>query len=292
MIKSMTGFGQASLDDGQTQIGVEVKSLNSKFLDLTLRLPKVFSDREVEIRNLLSEKLERGKVSLTIEYQRYGAEEIKQTYNETLFVSYYNELKKLAGKVSSKDENIFEIALNSPDVIQSKLSDGPDEAAWTNVRKQLLAVIEKCDDFRKTEGKSLEAKLKEYCQTIADHLAQVDRLDPRRVERIRERLKGNIAMFLSEEGYDPNRLEQEIIFYIEKLDINEEKVRLKTHLDYFLQILRESQSGGKKLGFISQEIGREINTIGSKANDAEIQKHVVIMKEELEKIKEQLNNVL
>jgi len=292
MIKSMTGFGQASLDDGQTQIGVEIKSLNSKFLDLTLRLPKVFSDREVEIRNLLSEKLERGKVSLTIEYQRYGAEEIRQTYNETLFVSYYNELKKLANKVAATNENIFEIALNSPDVIQSKLGDGPDEAAWTNVRKQLLLVIEKCDDFRKTEGKSLDTKLKEYCQTIVDHLKQIDQLDPRRVERIRERLKGNIAMFLSEEGYDPNRLEQEIIFYIEKLDINEEKVRLKTHLDYFLQILRESQSSGKKLGFISQEIGREINTIGSKANDAEIQKHVVIMKEELEKIKEQLNNVL
>lgn len=288
----MTGFGQAVLDDGQTQISVEIKSLNSKFLDLTLRLPKIFSEREVEIRNLLSERLERGKVSLTIEYQRYGSEEIKQTYNETLFASYYKELKKLADKVSAKSENIFELALNSPEVIQNKLSEGPDEGAWTNVRKQLMVVIEKCDDFRKTEGKSLDAKLKEYCQTISDQLTKVDQLDPRRVEKIRERLKGNITMFLGEEGYDPNRLEQEIIFYIEKLDINEEKVRLKTHLDYFLQILRESQSSGKKLGFIAQEIGREINTIGSKANDAEIQKHVVIMKEELEKIKEQLNNVL
>lgn len=288
----MTGFGQSSADDGQIQINVEIKSLNSKFLDLNLRLPKIFSEREVEIRNLLSEKLERGKVSLAIEYQRYGTNEIKQTYNESLFVTYYNELKKLAEKVSAPTQNIFELALNAPEVIQNKLNDGPDEDLWIKVKKQLMIVIDKCDDFRKAEGKSLDSKLKEYCQTIHDHLKSINELDPKRVERIRERLKGNINMFLGEEGYDPNRLEQEIIFYIEKLDINEEKVRLKTHLEYFLQILKEQQSSGKKLGFISQEIGREINTIGSKANDAEIQKHVVIMKEELEKIKEQLNNVI
>jgi len=292
MIKSMTGFGQSSEDDGQTQINVEIKSLNSKFLDLSLRLPKVFSEREVEIRNLLSEKLERGKVSLAIEYQRYGTEEVKQTYNESLFVSYYNELKKLAEKVSASTQTIFELALNSPEVIQTKLSDGPNEEAWVKVKKQLMIVIQKCDDFRKAEGKSLNTKLREYCQTISDHLKSIDELDPKRVERIRERLKGNINMFLGEEGYDPNRLEQEIIFYIEKLDINEEKVRLKMHLEYFIENLGSEQSSGKKLGFISQEIGREINTIGSKANDAGIQKHVVIMKEELEKIKEQLNNII
>jgi len=287
----MTGFGQSSSDDGQTQISVEIKSLNSKFLDLSLRLPKMFSDKEVEIRNLLSEKLERGKVSLNIEYQRYGSEDIKQSYNESLFTIYYNELKKLADKVGASSQNIFELALNSPEVIQNKLSDGPDNDAWIKVKNHLIHVMEKCDDFRKAEGKSLDVKLKEYCQTICDRLIRINELDPKRVERIRERLKGNITMFLGEEGYDPNRLEQEIIFYIEKLDINEEKVRLKTHLEYFLQILKE-QSSGKKLGFISQEIGREINTIGSKANDAEIQKHVVVMKEELEKIKEQLNNIL
>jgi uncharacterized protein (TIGR00255 family) len=292
MIKSMTGFGQSTVDDGQTQISVEIKSLNSKFLDLSLRLPKMFSDREVEIRNLLSEKLERGKVALSIEYQRYGSAEIKQTYNETLFATYYAELKRLADKVSVSPGNLFELALSSPEVIQNKLNDGPDEDAWINVKNQLTIAIDKCDEFRKSEGKSLDEKLKEYCQVIVDHLKSVDALDPKRVERIRERLKGNVTMFLGEEGYDPNRLEQEIIFYIEKLDINEEKVRLKTHLEFFLKILKEQQSNGKKLGFISQEIGREINTIGSKANDAEIQKHVVVMKEELEKIKEQLNNIL
>jgi uncharacterized protein (TIGR00255 family) len=188
--------------------------------------------------------------------------------------------------------NLFELALNSPEVIQNKLSDGPEEEDWLKVKDELLKAINKCDEFRKTEGKSLNEKLKEYCESITIQLQNVELLDPKRVERIRERLKGNITSFLGEEGYDPNRLEQEIIFYIEKLDINEEKVRLKTHLNFFIQILSEKQSNGKKLGFISQEIGREINTIGSKANDAEIQKHVVVMKEELEKIKEQLNNVL
>jgi len=291
MIKSMTGFGQANLDNGQIQITVEVKSLNSKFLDLGLRLPKAFSDKELEVRNLISEKLERGKISFNIEYQRYGQQEVKQTYNEDLFLAYYTRLKKLADKVDTSHENLFELALNSPDVIQSKPEEDNEED-WGAVKKVVIQAISECDRFRKTEGKTLEGKFREYIQSISTALKKVEELDPKRVERIREKLKGNVIAFLGEEGYDTNRLEQEIIFYIEKLDIHEERVRLKTHLDYFLQVLSEAQSSGKKLSFLSQEIGREINTIGSKANDAEIQKHVVLMKEELEKIKEQLSNVL
>ena len=287
----MTGFGQALQDNGQLQINIEIKSLNSKFLDLGLRLPKNFSDKELEVRNLISEKLERGKISIAIEYQRYGQQEAKQTYNEALFLTYYAQLKNLAEKAGASHENLFEAALNSPDVIQSKLDDHSDED-WNEVKKLILQAISSCEDFRRSEGKALELKLTEYISSIRNALKKVEELDPKRVERIREKLKGNVVAFLGEEGYDTNRLEQEIIFYIEKLDIHEERVRLKTHLDYFLQVLNESQSGGKKLNFISQEIGREINTIGSKANDAEIQKHVVLMKEELEKIKEQLNNVL
>lgn len=287
----MTGFGQVQHDDGKLQINVEVKSLNSKFLDLGLRLPKVFSEKEIDVRNLISEKLERGKISIAIEYQRYGQLEIKQTYNEELFLTYYTQLKRLADKSMAEYDNLFEIALNSPDVIQSK-QDEFAEDDWGAVKKLIIQAIGSCEEFRKAEGKALESKLSEYIKSIRGALIKVEELDPKRVERIRQRLKGNVIAFLGEEGYDTNRLEQEIIFYIEKLDIHEERVRLKTHLDYFLQILSESQSGGKKLGFISQEIGREINTIGSKANDAEIQKHVVLMKEELEKIKEQLNNVL
>jgi len=289
----MTGFGQAKHDDGQLQIGVEVKSLNSKFLDLGLRLPKAFSEKELDVRNLISEKLERGKISVNIEYQRYGQHEVKQTYNEELFLAYYSQLKRLADKVVAPSyDSVFSTALNSPDVIQSKLAEDKLEEDWEKVKALILKAIDNCDTFRKAEGKSLEVKLSEYIKSIGDSLSKVEELDPKRVQKIRERIKGNIVLFLGEEGYDTNRLEQEIIFYIEKLDIHEERVRLKTHLDYFLQITKEPQSNGKKLGFISQEIGREINTIGSKANDAEIQKFVVMMKEELEKIKEQLNNVL
>jgi uncharacterized protein (TIGR00255 family) len=160
------------------------------------------------------------------------------------------------------------------------------------VKESVIESITKCEEFRKAEGKVLEKMLRECILVIDQELEEVGVLDPKRVQRIRDRLKGNVQLFLGEEGFDTNRLEQEIIFYIEKLDINEEKVRLKSHLNYFIKILAEGINNGKKLGFISQEIGREINTIGSKANDAEIQKHVVIMKEELEKIKEQLNNVL
>jgi len=292
MIKSMTGFGQSINDDGQVLMSAEVKSLNSKFLDLTLRLPKMFSDKEIEVRNLVSERLERGKVTLNIDYVPYADKEIRQTYNESLFLAYFQELSKLAGKAGVSNERLFEIALNSPDVIQGKISEGVDADEWLKLRKCIDEALNKCDDFRKTEGSALEKMLKGCVDVINRELSEIEKLDPKRIQRIRDRIKGNIQAVFGEEGYDLNRLEQEIVFYIEKLDINEEKVRLRSHLDYFLQIIGEKQNNGKKLGFISQEIGREINTIGSKANDADIQKHVVIMKEELEKIKEQLNNVL
>ena len=292
MIKSMTGFGQHSQDDGQVQIATEVKSLNSKFLDLNLRLPKIFSDKEFEVRNIISEKLERGKVSLVVEYQHHGEQEIKQSYNQKLFVAYFSELRKLADRVMAPYEGLFELALNSPDVIETNVKEGSTDEEWKKVKASIEDAISKCDVFRKEEGKVLGKMLLDCCEVIRAELKKIEELDPKRVERIRERLKGNVVAFFGEEGYDTNRLEQEIIFYIEKLDINEEKVRLQSHLDYFQAILKESQSNGKKLGFISQEIGREINTIGSKASDAAIQKHVVVMKEELEKIKEQLNNVV
>jgi uncharacterized protein (TIGR00255 family) len=292
MIKSMTGFGQASSDDGQSKIYVEVKSLNSKFLDLNLRLPKVFSEKELEVRNLISENLERGKVSVSIEYEKLSDGTIKQSYNELLFIAYYSELKKLADRVYAPYESLFELALNSPDVIQGNIREELGEELWKKVKSLLMEAIRQCDSFRLDEGKVLGSMLGNCCKVIEESLEMIKELDPKRVTRIRERLKNNVVSFFGEEGFDTNRLEQEIIFYVEKLDINEEKVRLKSHLDYFMQALREPQSNGKKLGFIAQEIGREINTIGSKSNDAGIQKHVVVMKEELEKIKEQLNNIV
>ena len=292
MIISMTGFGQALHDDGTVRINAEVKSLNSKYLDLGLKFPKQFSEKELELRNLVNDKLERGKISITIEWQRYGQEEVKQVYNEKLFLTYLENLKKLEASSKTLAHNIFELALNSPDVIQTRQETESIEEDWGKITSVLLKAINQCDDFRKTEGKALAAKLKDYGNTIYSALKKVEELDPKRVAKIRERIKGNISSLLGEEGYDKNRLEQEIIFYIEKLDIHEERVRLKTHLDYFGQILDEKQSNGKKLAFLSQEIGREINTIGLKANDAGIQKMVVEMKDELEKIKEQMLNVL
>lgn len=292
MIKSMTGFGQVLSDDGQIQISVELRTLNSKFLDLGLRLPKQFSDKEIEVRNLISEKLERGKISLSIDFQRYGDQETKQSYNEALFISYYSALKKMADKVYAPHDGLFSLALGAPDVVQNKMKEEASEEDWKKVRGCIIEAIKKCETFRIDEGRVLERMLKECCEKIHQGLEGVKKLDANRVDRVREKLRGNVVAFFGEEGFDMNRLEQEIIFYIEKLDINEEKVRLKSHLDYLAEVLNESQSNGKKMGFISQEIGREINTIGSKANDADIQKLVVSMKDELEKIKEQLNNVL
>jgi uncharacterized protein (TIGR00255 family) len=292
MIKSMTGFGQSSLDDGQYQIAVEIKSLNSKFLDLNLRLPKTFSDKEIEVRNLISEALERGKVSVSIDFEKMGDGQISQSYDDKLFVAYYAELKKLADKVVAPYDALFQLALNSPNVIQGNSKEEVPEEMWNTVKKLISEALSSCDKFRIDEGKVLDKMLTQCCKVIEDNLERIKELDPKRVQRIRDRLKNNVTSFFGEEGFDANRLEQEIIFYIEKLDINEEKVRLKSHLDYFIDALREKQSNGKKLAFITQEIGREINTIGSKSNDAEMQKHVVVMKEELEKIKEQLNNVL
>ena len=288
----MTGFGQAVSNSAEGTITVEIKSLNSKFLDLSLRLPKLFWEKELEVRNLISEKLERGKLSFSIDYQPAAKEEIHQRYNEALFTSYYTELKKLADRVVAPYDNLFQIALSSPDVVESKTKEELDPALWEKTQHAITEAIQQFEKYRMAEGKSTEVKLVQYLESIRKELAQVEEIDPKRVEKIRSRIKGNIVDFFGSEGFDTNRLEQEIIFYIEKLDIHEERVRLKTHLDYFAKVLNDKQSNGKKLGFIAQEIGREINTIGSKANDADMQKHVVMMKEELEKIKEQLNNIL
>ena len=291
MLKSMTGFGRASAVVENGSIQIEVKSLNSKFLDLGLRLPSIFSEKELEARTIIQDKLERGKISVNIEYRTTIPEQIPQRYNEALFTAHYAELKKLADRVMAPYDNIFEMALRSPDVAieQDVKASGPTQE---KLIQALLTALAECNKFRQDEGASLAEKLNTYITAIRSSLDKVEKLDPVRVEKIRTRIKKNVTDFFGEEGFDANRLEQEIIFYIEKLDIHEERVRLRTHLEYFQEAMKEAQSSGKKLAFITQEIGREINTIGSKANDAGMQREVVMMKEELEKIKEQLNNVL
>ena len=291
MLKSMTGFGRASTVVENGSIQIEVKSLNSKFLDLGLRLPSIFSEKELEARTIIQDKLERGKISVNIEYRTTIPEQIPQRYNEALFTAHYAELKKLADRVMAPYDNIFEMALRSPDVAieQDVKASGPTQE---KLIQAMLTALAECNKFRQDEGASLAEKLNTYITAIRSSLDKVEKLDPVRVEKIRTRIKKNVTDFFGEEGFDANRLEQEIIFYIEKLDIHEERVRLRTHLEYFQEAMKDAQSSGKKLAFITQEIGREINTIGSKANDAGMQREVVMMKEELEKIKEQLNNVL
>ncbi len=291
MIKSMTGFGQA-VANADANMVVEVKSLNSKFLDLSLRLPKKFSDKEQEVRTLIADRLERGKVSVNIDYQVKESAENLLHYDENLFAANYAELKKLADRVMAGYENLFQLALDAPGVRQTSAPETIDPAEWEKIANLLIEATDGCTNFRETEGKALQQKLEGYIANIQSGLEQVAILDPSRTEKIRSKLKENVASVFGLDNVDANRLEQEMIFYIEKLDIHEERVRLATHLTYFLNVMKEKTSNGKKLSFIAQEIGREINTIGSKANDAAMQKFVVEMKDELEKIKEQLNNVV
>jgi uncharacterized protein (TIGR00255 family) len=288
----MTGFGQTTASTPEANVVIEVKSLNSKFLDLTLRLPKKFSEKESEVRAIVSDLIERGKVSVGVDYQPRPGADATQRYDEHLFSAHYTELKKLADKVMAGYDNLFQLALDAPGVRQTSGLETFDPMEWEKIKKQLTEAIESFNGFRESEGKVLGEKLESYIVSIQINLEQVGMIDPGRIEKIRTKLKENIASLFGKDGLDQNRLEQEIVYYIEKLDIQEERVRLSTHLSYFLKVMKEQNSNGKKLSFIAQEIGREINTIGSKANDAAMQKFVVEMKDELEKIKEQLNNVL
>jgi len=289
----MTGFGNAVFSGALGNLSIEIKSLNSKFLDLSIRLPKAYSDFETEWRSVIADKLERGKITVNVELTKSGQQELHQSYNLDLFKAYYGELKKLATSVSSEvSDQLFSLALHSPDVIQSAQKETISSDEKMLIKDLLIKAIDECDRFRISEGKILGEKLSEYIAHIKVGLKEVKSLDPTRVEKIRARITGRLTEFFGSEGFDLNRLEQEMIYYIEKLDITEEIVRLSAHLDHFLQLLQQPQSNGKKLGFLAQEIGREINTIGSKANDAVMQVHVVKMKDELERIKEQLNNIL
>lgn len=289
----MTGYGLASHEAENVKIVVEVKTLNSKFLDLNLKLPRSFSEKEMAVRKLVSDKLERGKVGLSVDYMDGEMNLPKLSLNEELFKSYYNQLKSLAISVGADTSDIFKLALQSPDVMMADPQAADVNLKnWDVVKDTIEEALSKCDHFRIQEGGTLQIQIGASIKMIEELLNKVIEQDPQRTETIRARIKQNVEELSMKGVADENRLEQEIIYYVEKLDINEEKVRLKSHLDYFMEMMDQPVSQGKKLGFISQEIGREINTIGSKANDAIIQKHVVGMKEELEKIKEQLLNIV
>lgn len=293
MIKSMTGFGNAGFEDERMMIHVEVKSLNSKFLDLSIRSPRQFSDKEHEIRNLVQTVLDRGKVNVMIDFFPKAATELPVNINEDLFKAVYQKFKTLADAVDDNSQDLFKLALQAPNVMSAIAGEAKDEEEeWTQVKKILEEALQKCEGFRQDEGNSLGLKLQENIENIEAGLTRIKEEEGGRKERIKQKIRNHFSEWLDENSFDANRFEQELIYYFEKLDINEELVRLDTHLKYFSKSMKEESSQGKKLGFISQEIGREINTIGSKANDAGIQKYVILMKDELEKIKEQSMNVL
>lgn len=295
MLKSMTGYGIATVESESLNVTFEVKTLNSKFLDIYCRIPKNYSEREIEIRNMLTQALERGKVECTLTIQQTGETAGASIVNRSLVSAYFADLKQVAEGLSFDPDptELFRIALQMPNVYNAEIvSDSKREKDWEVIRRAVTEALQKCDLFRQQEGSHTSAKFSEYIAAIRSLLAGVAEQDLQRIPAVRERLEKQIRDLLSEDNFDPNRFEQELIYYIERYDISEEKVRLANHLDYFSETLRAADSNGKKLNFIAQEIGREINTIGSKANDSAIQRLVVQMKDELEKIKEQTMNVI
>ncbi|MGI4884910.1 MAG: YicC/YloC family endoribonuclease [Janthinobacterium lividum] len=299
MLISMTGYGQAHRETDAYAATVELKSLNSKTLDLTLRLPRFLLPHELEIRNAVAKELLRGKVNLSLDFVRPAAARAAATLNKEALVAAFHELRAVAEGLGLRaGEDTLLAALRLPGVIPSP-SDArdaepvADDVPWAELQPLLHAALGALQQFRRDEGATLTAEILGYVATIRQQLAAVELHDPARIAHVRQRLQGHLAELTSHEQFNATRFEQEVLYYIEKLDIAEEKVRLAAHLTYFEQAAHQpDEAVGKKLAFLAQEIGREINTIGSKANDATVQHLVVGMKEELEKIKEQLNNIL
>lgn len=285
----MTGFGKATKEFENKTVNVEIRSLNSKNADLNIRLSSVYRDKEYDLKTEVTKVLERGKIDVSI-YVEPKTAETPVEINLDLAKAYHAKLKELAKQLNEPENDLLSQILKLPDVLKSERKE-PNENDWSDILSVVKQALESVNKFRSDEGKSIEQDFKNRLEIIHQCLEKIKELDKQRIPNIRDRIKKNIEDLIDKSTIDNNRFEQEIIYYIEKLDINEEKVRLQTHLDYFIKTMNEP-AGGRKLNFIAQEIGREINTIGSKANDAEIQKFVVQMKDELEKIKEQTNNVL
>lgn len=287
----MTGYGRDERTSQNLLIKTEIKTLNSKFLDLAPRLPKELSAHESEIRSMITDSLKRGKVMLNIELDMADASLQEVQVDESRFKAFYEKFKAMTQAVNGESKDLVSLAIQAPNVIKNEELDA-DKLPWNDIKISLKEAIKHCIDFRKNEGSALKDKLLEYISAISEGLEEIKRYDESRSENIRARLQKNLDDIRDRVQVDENRFEQELIFYLERLDITEEKVRLAQHLEYFGEVINKEDSAGKKLGFISQEIGREINTIGSKANHAEIQRIVVSMKDELEKIKEQTLNIL
>ncbi len=292
MLKSMTGFGRGVLEVEGLQVTAEIKTLNSKGLDIFCRLPRSLSSREIELRNLLSSELERGKLELSVQVVKTAQAEATVSVNRPLVKAYFQDLRESFYHISESfdDLEMFKIAMTWPNALNTETVTESSDTEWQTVLQAVRIALTECQEFRNREGQVLMNIFSDCITGIEKGLQQVTEQDGLRIPAVRERLLKSITDLLGEDGFDKNRFEQELVYYVEKYDIAEEKVRLQTHLDYFREVLKEGN--GKKLGFMAQEIGREINTIGSKANDATIQRLVVGMKDDLEKIKEQTANVL
>ena len=291
MIRSMTGYGKSVARVRQQKLAVEIRTLNSKQLDINLRIPQSFREKEMELRALLREELIRGKIDLSISREQTENGE-GPTLNNALARRYYRQLQALARELDIKEsDDYLALITRLPEVFAAE-EIVPEKSDWEIVLQAVKEAIAEVSQFRLHEGEVLENDFRERIDRILQLLARVDAYEKPRIERVKERIIKSLNEHVADMQFDKNRLEQELIYYLEKFDVTEEKVRLKKHCDYFLEVMASEQTVGKKLAFVLQEIGREINTLGSKANDADMQQIVVLMKDELEKIKEQMLNIL
>ena len=293
MVKSMTGFGKTTVETGNKKIVIEIKSLNSKQFDLSLRMPNLFKEKEMEIRSMVKEQLDRGKMELNISYDSTLEGNKDVSVNDSIVIKYFNQMMEVSEHLGFEpDKNeLLQTIMRFPDVLQVKAEE-LEENEWTILREGIKKALDEIDRFRIQEGKALIKDIVHRIELIQQLADQVPQFEVKRVEIIRQKLQEKISEWTDIKHIDQNRLEQELIYYLEKLDITEEKVRLANHCKYFIETAEKEDAPGRKLGFIAQEIGREINTMGSKANEHDIQKLVVRMKDELEKIKEQSLNIL
>ncbi len=291
MIQSMTGFGRATCDLAEKVVVIEIKTLNSKQLDLNLRIPAQYREKEMDLRNELVNRLKRGKVdvNVNVEYKE-GRQAIQ--INSVNIMNYYRQLKALSDQMGiSSTDSLLQAIIRLPDAVIAE-KEIPDAEEWENFQYAFTLAIDELEQFRNQEGKALASDIMNRIDLIETLLSQVEPFEQERENTIRTKLNSSLLEFIPQESLDKNRFEQELIYYLEKFDISEEKTRLKHHCQYFVEVMKEPDQVGRKLGFVAQEIGREINTIGSKANHSGIQKIVVMMKDELEKVKEQLMNIL
>jgi uncharacterized protein (TIGR00255 family) len=287
----MTGYGKSICELPSKRITIEIKSLNSKQLDVNTRIPNIYREKDLAMRNIISQKLLRGKIDMTFYVESMIPDKIPQV-NEEVIAAYHNQLKSVADKLNiGENTDFLRIIMPLPDTMKTPQAELAEEE-WQAVSSALNEAIDHLDSFRIQEGESMQKDVTAKSTSIKNLLEEIAPFEKQRTEKIKNRIKENLTEFNNNTGVDENRFEQELIYYLEKLDISEEKVRLSNHIHYFHETMNEGDAVGKKLGFITQEMGREINTLGSKANDSDIQHIVVKMKDDLEKIKEQILNIL